>query len=902
MRASRLERVIRFLLRLYPSSFRSVLGEDLVATFVAEAASQRKRGHVRSRVWLVQGLAAMVAHGLGARYGEWSAGVRGGVGRAGHTDGVLVVLRGSLRRIVRMPGLSAGVVLLFALGIGANATMYGGVERLLLRPPAHLRDASSLRIIAEDLYSRQRGERINSAIHSHPDLTDWESARSLSGIAGYNFSVRDLTVGRGDGSERVSGLAVTGRYFEVLGAEPILGRTLGPEDEAPGAEPVVVISEGLWRRSYGGSRGVLSATIDFGEDPHRIVGVMPRGFTGAELATIDLWQPMAPWRRRIQGPDWNANRRNHWLTVVARLAPGVPEATAEAELTALSRAAGAGTRDSIPSDARIRAFSLIPGRSPLGGAEVDIARWLSAVSLIVLLVACINVANLFLARAARSGRELAIQRALGVTRARLAGQAAIELLLLAGAGGIAALLVAHWGGPAMLRALVPGSSAARMMSDVGGAGLSLSEVGATLALTLVAALLAALVPVVWTGRAWARSSLATTSGGIARSNATVRASLVVAQVALSAVLLAGAGLFLRSFDNAVRSDLGVELDRGWYLTVENDPLPDEDAFFENAVGALAATPGVEAAAASSTYPFFQRHGTRFRLEGVDTVTDNVLVHSVRGAYFRALGLGVLAGRAIGDDDRLGTEPVAVVNRELQSIWQGGALGRCLYVGEAPGRCARVVGVVENAIVDGIGGRPVPQFYLASAQFPDVAELWGFPIRLAPGAEPAAVVESARAALYAAAPQVRWVEATPFEWMLGAQVRPWRLGATLFTLFGLLALLVAGIGLFGLIAFDVAQRMRELGLRASLGATPASLLGLVVRRSFTLAGAGSAIGVALTLALAPRLGPLLFGVAPRDPLTLGVVVLVLGALACLSAALPAARAARADPNAALRTEG
>ncbi|MGD8277679.1 MAG: ABC transporter permease [Gemmatimonadota bacterium] len=900
MKATGLERAVRLLLRLYPASFRSVFGEDLVATFVSEAGM--RRGRVRRWLHVLHGMGVMVAHGLSDRFGEWRSARWAAESRPSRGDGALVVVRSAVRRLVRMPGLSAGVVLLFALGIGANASMYGGVERLLLRPPAHLRDAESLRIVALDLYSRQMGKRIHSAIHSYPDLTDWESARSLSGVAGYNYAVRELTVGRGDAAERLSALPVTGRYFEVLGATPILGRALGPADEVPGAEPVVVISEGLWRRSYGGARAVLSETIEIDDVPHRIVGVMPRGFTGAEAASIDLWQPMAPWRRRIQGPDWYTYRMNHWLAVVARLAPGVPEETAEAELTALSRAAAAETRDSLPSDARVRAFSLIPGRSPLGGAEVDVARWLSAVSLIVLLVACINVANLFLARAARSGRELAIQRALGVTRRRLAAQAAVETMLLAGAGGAAALAIARFGSGALLGALMPTSMAGRMLSDTGNAGLSLSQVGATLGLTAVAALLATLVPVVWTGRAWARSSLATTSGGIARSNASVRAGLVVAQVALSAVLLAGAGLFVRSFGKAARADLGIELDRGWYLTVENDELPDMDAFYRNAVRVLSSTPGVAAAGASSTYPFFQRHGTSFGLEGMDTVTEPALVHVVRGDYFRALGLDVVTGRAIGEGDVRGTEPVAVVNRELQSIWRGPALGRCLYVGEAPGRCARVVGVVENAIVDGIGGRPVPQFYLAASQFRGVAQLWGFPIRLAPGAEPGTVLASAREALYGLAPQVRWVEATPFASMLSAQVRPWRLGATLFSLFGGLALLVAGIGLFGVVAFDVAQRMRELGLRASLGATPASLLGLVVRRSFALAGAGSGIGVAVSLVLAPRLGPLLFEVAPRDPITLVAVVLVLGVVACVSAALPAARAARADPNTALRTDG
>jgi hypothetical protein len=301
-------------------------------------------------------------------------------------------------------------------------------------------------------------------------------------------------------------------------------------------------------------------------------------------------------------------------------------------------------------------------------------------------------------------------------------------------------------------------------------------------------------------------------------------------------------------------------------------------------------------------PFYQRHGIRFRAEGWDSLPGRVLVHAVQGDYFAALGLRILTGRALNDSDLPGAPPAAVISAEMaRLLYPNGALDRCLYIGTEPAPCTRIAGVVEDALVDGIGGAPVAQFYVAAAQQPQAPQLWGFPVRAQDRADPAGVVAAARQRLSALAPTIRWVEANAFADMVETQLRPWRLGATLFTLFGLLALIVAVLGLYAVIAFDVSQRTRELGLRAALGATPRGLVRMVVNHSLRLAASGALIGVALALFFAPRLESLLFRVSSRDGTSLLVVTATLLGAALVAAYWPARRAARVDPLVALRTD-
>jgi predicted permease len=813
-------------------------------------------------------------------------------------DALAMSVRFALRSLRRTPGLSVGVILAFALGIGANSTVYQVIDRLLLRPPPQLREPETLRMLAVHFNSLQLGREINNPIRSYPELADYRPARSLAGLAGFNYSVHELTLTHSAGAQRIRGMSVTGGYFNVTGVRPALGRLLVESDDRAGAPRVVVLSHGFWRRQYGGSNAVLGQTVDFGQGPQTIVGVLPQGFAGVQLAQVDLWFPLAPYRSFVQGASWDQHRTNHWLNIVVRLRPGVPVQQAEAELNALFRAA---YRDEIatgryPADSRVVLASLVPGESPLAPPEVGVTRWLLAIALVVLLIACINITNLLLARGVRERRALGIRLALGVTRTRLIAQTLVEVTLFALLGGGLALLGARYGGAFLQRTLLPDYA----WDAIGWNG---SVVWVTLSLALLAGLAAALLPVLQLLRPTVLASLRASPGSETGTHSVrLRGALVMTQVALSVALLAGASLFLKSFRNATQWDLGIDLERAWFITLDINEFPEAlNTFYARALDQLRAVPGVAAASASSTMPLYQRHGIRFRAEGWDSLPGRIMVHAVRGDYFAALGLRILQGRALNDDDVAGAPPAAVVSREMaRTLYPTGALDRCLYIGANATSCTRIVGVAEGARTDGVGGEPVMQFYLASAQHQNAPQLWGFSVRAQPDVAPARVVDGVRRSLLAMAPGIRWVEITPFAEMVESQLRPWRLGATLFTLFGALALIVAILGLYAVMAFDVSQRTRELGIRAALGATPRGLLRLVVRRSLLLAGAGAAAGVLITIAFAPRLQTLLFHVPARDLVSLTAVCATLLAAGLLAAWLPGRRAARSDPLLALRS--
>jgi putative ABC transport system permease protein len=809
-------------------------------------------------------------------------------------------VRSGLRRMRGSPGLSLGIVAAFALGLGANVVMAGVLDRLLLRAPPHIRDAASVRLLAVETYVAFRGERYASPVRSYPELMDFAGARTLAGVAGQNFSVREETVGRGSDSWRLKVLPVTGNWFDLLGVPMMAGRPLLPSDDVAGAAPVIVIAESLARSRWGGVAAALGQTVGTGGRARTIVGVVPSGFTGVELERVDAWVPLAPWRGPVSGGSgWAENRNTYWLEIVVRVAPDVTVAAVEPELTARLRAVRAEeiAAGRFDADARVLATSLIPGESPLAPSEVRVARWLGAVSLVVLLVACINVANLLLARATRSRRDLGIRLALGVSRGRLATDVVIETLMLALLGALVALAVASALGTALTRLLLP--------NGVPGDVLPTPRLLAFTAIVAAAsALLVAVLPVLESQRRDVLHALRASAGGISRGTSRLRAGLVVAQVMLSVLLLVGAGLFVRSFAAARAHDLGVELADTWYATLVLDEVagaPGDDALlYERAIAALRGVPGVRAAGASSTYPFYQQHGARLRVEGRDSLPGRVLVHAVAGDYFDALGVDVVRGRALDARDRTGAPLAAVVNRRMaDALWRGDAIGRCLHIGDEPAPCTQVVGVVEDVRVGGIGAEAPMQYYVAAAQQTPADAVFALLFRADEVSAPRAL--DVQRALVSADTRVRAATVQPVASILDAQLRPWRLGAILFAAFGGLALLVAVLGLYGVIAFDVTQRLREIGLRAALGASPGRLLGLVVRRAFLLTAAGLLAGVAAALLLAPRIAPLLFDVDARDPATFVGVTGVLLAAALVAAAAPGARAARTDPNAALRIE-
>lgn len=808
-------------------------------------------------------------------------------------------VRHATRSLVRSPGLAAGIILAFALGIGANAVMFGTVERLLLRPPAHVAEPDQVRRI---FVERQRGfgppgaAPLVTQTVAFPDYEDFARASGFSEVAAY--AARQLVAGRGEDAQRLRVVYATAQWWPLLGADPALGRFFTAEEDVVDAAPVVVISHAYWQRQYGGSRAVLGQAIDFGDGDWTIIGVAPRGFTGVDLTPVDAFIPFRAYVRD-NGRDWLETRNWHFLRAVARLSPGVTDEAAAAEATAHYRAGRASWPGSDP-EAKVRTAPLLLARGPDAPAEATVSRWLLGVAGVVFLIACLNVANLLLARMLRQGRETAVRLALGISRRRLLAQMLAEGLILGLLGGAAALIVSRWGGTLVQRLLLP---------DVEWGGPTTTTLLLVAGLAIVAGVASALAPALQATRRDVVSGLRASGSAAGRAPARAQATLSALQAAFSVILLVGAGLFVRSLDRVHAADMGLD---PWQVAIlspefERGSLSDdEDArpVYAAAVERVRALPTVSAATATLGIPFYSSYAYELHVPGVDSIPrlpgGGPYVMSVDPGYFETMRIALRRGRTFASTDVAGAPLVAVVSESFAAtLWPGSdPLGRCIRFPGPQAPCREVVGVVADTRRDGVIEEASLQYYVPLAQ-EQATRVDGVLVR-ARGDLPTAM-RDARAALHAADSRIRYVTTVSFDDLLAPQLRQWRLGAALFTLFGLLALVVAATGLYSVLAFGVAQRVREIGVRAALGATRNGIVALVVMRALRIAGAGTLAGAAVAWLLAPRLQPLLYDVQPRDPLTFGLVLGVLALVALFAAGVPARRAARLDPNAALRTE-
>ncbi|HET7321457.1 MAG TPA: ADOP family duplicated permease, partial [Longimicrobiaceae bacterium] len=806
-------------------------------------------------------------------------------------------IRLALRRMRRERGFTAAVVLTFALGIGANATMFGIVDRLLLTPPAHVTHPEQVKRLLVEQRNRFTDSRTPTDVIAYPDYEAMAKAKGLSAVA--VVSNREITVGRGQNASRHNADLVTGDFFSLLGVRPEMGRFFGPAEDRIGGPSVAVISHGMWQRVYGGRHDVLGRILDLPTGQYTIIGVAPEGFTGMDLRHVDLWLPLLPTAYRTN-PYCIETGNCNWLRAVARLAPGATPEAAAAEASGLllqSRHEDieAGHYD---AKARVIAAPLMAARGPLASKESRVARWLAGISLLVLLIACANIANLLLARATRQEREMGVRLALGSSRARVLGQVLAESLLLSLLGGAAAVLLTYWGGAALRNVLLPGITWEEP-------GLELRMVGVVLALALLAGLVAGVIPAFQSSR----SDLAEVLKGNSRTTSTptsrVRATLTV-------MLLVGAGLFVRSLHRATTLDLGID-PRGVLLVnpVFNDGVPDaqQAEFYRNAAERLTSLPGVEAVSVDASIPFFSQIAVSLRTPELDSLpslpSGSPVLHVVGRDYFRVLRLHIDRGRGFSPDDGMGTAPVVLVNETMaRMVWPSeSALGKCLIVGDNPNDadvppCATVIGVVENAHRFSLEEGEAMQYYLLADQDTD-SNPNGLLVRIR--GELGTMTPAIQRELLSLDPQLRFINAQPLQKLLDPQFGTWRLGAVVFTAFGLLALLVAAVGLYGVLAFSVAQRTFELGIRSALGASRERLLGLVLSQALRLVVIGVVLGVVAALLAGRWMEPLLFHTSPRDPLVLGGVAGALLLVGVLASWLPARRATRVDPMVALRSE-
>ena len=793
-------------------------------------------------------------------------------------------IRYALRSLHRHRVFALTAILTLGLGIGANTAIFSAVNGVLLRPLPYPDPDRILTIWGHH-------PAIGRETASLPDFLDWRKARSFSGMAAWANAAFTVT-GTGE-PEVVSGALVTPNYFRVLGAPIPLGRDFR-DDEARGAARVVVLSQGYWQRAYGGRPDVVGSQITLGGVPYTVVGAGARGL--ALPAEVDIWAPFQT--------DTTLGRRNDFLQVNGRLAPGATAETAQVELATIARRLEA----EYPASNAGWGVELIGLHERIvGEIRPALLVFLGAVAL-VLLIACANVANLMLVRVAARERELTIRAALGASRRRLVRQLLTESVLLALAGGVLGLGLAVWGVSA-LRALDPGT-----LPRLDEVRLDARALAFALVLSVGTGLLFGVVPAVRARRFDLRGGLAEGGRALsgARSAARTRYALVLAEVALASVLLVGAALLLRSFVGLTRVDPGISVDgiltaRVTLPRFRYDDPARQVAFADALLDRARALPGVASAALGSAAPVDDAVPYwAIALAGVEQpppdVVQDAVVYRASPEYFHTFGLPLIRGRLFEAADRADRTPVAIVSQGLaQRYWPGrDPVGSRITFGDPTDSATSwmtVVGVVGDVRQDGAVSPAYPQIYVPFAQLSNRSVV----VALRTGRNPLALAAPLKRALAGVDPGLALSQVTTMEQRVaGTLARP-RVNALLLAGFAATALVLAALGIYGVIAYSVVQRTRELGIRVALGASADAVLGMVMRQGLTPVMIGLGVGLGVAAVGSRVLRSLLYGVTATDLATYGAVAAFLTVVASAASYVPARRAARSDPVLALRAE-
>ena len=825
-------------------------------------------------------------------------------------------LRFVLRSFRREKQVAAFIVLTLALGIGANAAMFGVVDRLLIRGPEHIVEPARVMRVYRRIVQPIRGEIVTGSF-------GWVSydllrahTETFANVAGY--STTNFAYGDGGDAAMIPVANVNWDYFPLLGVQPLHGRFFNAAEDSPDApQAVIVLGYNFWRRAFGADPSAVGRTMVLGGKRYAIVGVAPRAFTGPSLQPIDAWIPLAL-RSVSVTPNFRTAWNAQWLRMIVRLRPGVsPEQAA----TVASAAYDGAFADDEPGGKEAKIFFGALNFGPQGKEppEVTISRWLVGVSFVVLLIACANVANLLLARAVRRRREVAVRIALGAGRGRLVRLLLAESTTLALAGGAAGLVVA-WAAASLVRnVLIPGI-------EWPSSPVDLRVLGVTLVIATGVGIVTGLVPALRANQPDLTGALKASARDGGGQTSRLRGVLMVAQTTLSVVLLAGAGLFVRSLDKVRAIDLGLQPDRFLVMDVRyaapafkpsNDPAVTAAGNAEaerrtqvlrDAMVRARTLPMVENASLAIGIPFQSAFAQFLRIAGLDSIPTlkggNTTIAAVADGYFATVGERLIEGRTFTAEDRRGSEPVAIVNRTMATtLWPGkSAVGECIYWGvskDSLTTCSRVVGVVADAHSNSLKEDPTMNYYVPLGQEKGFGGT-SLVVRPREGKE-AEALAAVRRLIAEIDPSVSIVQGRLLQDVVEPQMRPWKLGATMFTLMGVLALLVAAVGIYSVMSYQVAQRTREIGVRIALGAQSSSIVSLVLRTSIGLAAAGLAIGTAVALATGKFLQPLLFETSPRDPVVLGGVAATLLGAALAASLIPAVRAKRVNPMEALRAE-
>ena len=874
------------------------------------------RFHFESRIeeLVEQGMSADDARAQAIReFGDVSA-VRKGLvdidGRVAHRRrrsesfaDLATDIRYAVRTLRRTPGVAIGILLTLALGVGANAAMFTLLNVIYLRPPAGVAHPETLRRIW-----MQRAYTSGTQFSEIMSYLQFDAIRTAIGDRGRVAVFRAATkakVGVGESATDIQLSFAPADYFSLLGVRPMIGRFFSPEeDRLDAALPVAVISEAYWKRAFGGDRSVLGREITLQGVKAQIIGVAGGAFTGTELNAADAWMPMSYYgnNRKAKTPWWR-NPNVNGLFVLARPNAAVNEREIEHRITIALRDPGAG---GSPRDSNMvaRFGGIVAANGPgLKSKEEQIAVRLVGVSTIVLIIACANVVNLLLARAVRRRREIAVRLALGVGRGRLIRLLLAESAVLAVIAAVMAVLVAYWGG-AMLRSV--------LLPDVHWSTGPLDPRVVSFALwtALGAGLIAGLIPALQSVSPELTSALKIGAGSEAIQNSRLRSSLVIAQSGLSVLLLVGALLFVRSLANVRHLDLGYDAASTVTVSARFDPGRGKDSSYVARITELADrlknVRGVEAVGLSSMQPM-----GGFSWVDYFTETDSLGSRpgffptgtGVSRGYFAATGIRILRGEDFAARGGPRSRSVIVNETMARTLWPGrSAIGECIRFGARSAPCYRVSGVVEDARRgEVLEKEKAAQFYLSFYDMPDSV---GFApdnvtLRIPPDRFAGASREIrtiVRAEFPGAVPSI-----TRLSDYIDPQYRPWRLGALLFSGLGILALIVAVVGIYSTVSYAVNQRVHEFGVRIALGASVGHVLKLVVGAGVRTVAAGIVIGVFLAIVAGRLIASMLYGIEPKDPAVLASVSLTLLVISILAALVPAWRASRVDPVTALRAD-
>jgi putative ABC transport system permease protein len=821
---------------------------------------------------------------------------------------VIQDLRHAARLLLRRPGFSFVAVATLAIAIGANVAIFSVVQTVLLRP---LPFADPDRLVWVWENSPQRG------IPRDPvTAVAYAAYRDRSGVftdLGASSDWLGSLTGTGE-PESIIGYRFSGNFFKVLGVSARLGRTLGPDDARPGHDHVVVLADSLWRRRFGADPGVIGRAITLDDESYTVVGVMPPGF--AHPQRTEMWTPLV-----LEGGT-ATNARSRFVRMVGRLKPGVPVEQASSAVAGV--AASLAGADPENQGGWSAAASPIASRYT-GDIKPALLALLGAVGF-VLLIAAANVGNLLLARAADRGREVAIRASLGAGRGRLVRQFLVESVLLAAIGGVGGVALAFWGVD-LLKGLFPSTIANLAIPRMDQIHVDAPVLAFALVLSLVTGIAFGLAPALHASRAAHAEALresgrSTTEG---REHRRFRSALVVSEVALALVLTTGAALMIRSFARLQGGHLGFDpagvmtarvlLPARWNAVGASraaqpryGPPEKKRAFFDHVLARLRETPGVEAAGATTYLPLSGwSGGQEFEIEGrppaSPTEEPEAMPQSANEDYFRAMRIPVLRGRGIAATDVATAPPVVVVNETTaRRYWPGeDPVGRRIgWRGRGPQdpiKWREVVGVVGDVRHDGLAEPAPPELYLPYAQAPSA--LICLAVRM-----------SGRQSLPAQAiPQAVWsfdkdqpvLAVMPLEQLAAESITMRRVSTLLLGFFAAVAVLLAGLGLYGVMAHAVTRRTHEIGIRMAIGARAGDVLAMIVGRGVALAAIGAGVGLLASLALSGLLTSLLYGVSSTDPVSFAAVALFLLAVAALASYIPARRASRVDPSEALRYE-